>query len=104
MSPKVGAVFRRCFTKTCGGFFESLSGPKTPEMLSSPDEVVGFGHSEPIADFRPMRDPRAKFLEALLDLADGDIDGMARNNRTVPGFRDHPLVAHILAAVFNKRL
>ena len=75
-----------------------------PEVPAAANQLVGSGHVQVVADLGTVADPLAVLVEAPLHLANGDVDGVLRNERAFPGLRDHLLVADPLAAVHQQDL
>src|SRR5439155_18682301 len=81
------------------GAIEALARPPMEEVPASADELVRLRHVDPMSELRTVDDPSSELAEALPDLADRDVHGMARDDGAVPRFFNHLLIADGLAGM-----
>src|SRR5580704_1376477 len=73
-------------------------------MPASPDENLGSGYFQPVAELGLAVDPTAVFSQHMLDFAYGDRDGMIGHVRPVPGLADQLFVVHQPSRILDKNL
>ena len=72
------------------------------EVPALANELVRGRHFQAVPHLGPVDDPSTVFAKGLLHLTDGHINGMPRDERAVPRFRDHLVVADRAAAVLQE--
>src|SRR5579859_2229898 len=88
--------------KTVQGLFEAFARAPAPEVPALLHEVVRPRNLQAVSQLGPIADPEAEFAQDLLDLSNGDRDGVFGNQVSIPRLIDHLRVADIAATVVNQ--